>query len=168
VSRAPSTFSRHHCRSGPISPVNVSDLRDVPVALRFGPSIARHWVAADVARGRKTRELDRARSQDTFASAGRDVVRGNSGWIWQGFHDLKLDCSPATKIRGKEIVMAKVIEFYVPKTFRNPFVRTAQPQPGKLIEFCSEATKSVPTLPASGVLGWLLAVTESDLAVGIE
>jgi hypothetical protein len=64
--------------------------------------------------------------------------------------------------------MAKVIEFYVPKNFRNPFVRAAQSQPGKLIEFCSEAKKSVPTRPASGVLGWLLAVTESDVAVGIE
>jgi hypothetical protein len=64
--------------------------------------------------------------------------------------------------------MAKVIECYVPKNFRNPFVRAAQTQPGKLIEFRSEAKKSVPTRPASAVLGWLLAVSESDLAVGIE
>jgi hypothetical protein len=47
--------------------------------------------------------------------------------------------------------MAKVIEFYVPKNFRNPFVRAAQPQPGKLIEFCSQAQKSVRTRPAGGV-----------------
>ena len=64
--------------------------------------------------------------------------------------------------------MAKVIEFYVPKSFRSPLVRAARPQPGKVIEFCSEAKKSAPTRPASGVLGWQLAVTESDLAVGIE
>lgn len=64
--------------------------------------------------------------------------------------------------------MAKVIEFYVPKNFRNPFARPTQLQPGKVIEFCSEAKKSVPTRPAGKVLGWLLAVTESDLAVGIE
>ena len=64
--------------------------------------------------------------------------------------------------------MAKVIEFYVPKSVRSPLVRAAQPQPGKVIEFCSEAKKSVPTRPAGGVLGWQLAVTESDLAVGIE
>ena len=44
--------------------------------------------------------------------------------------------------------MAKVIEFYVPKSFRNAFVRTAQPQPGKVIEFCSQAKKSVPTRPS--------------------
>ena len=64
--------------------------------------------------------------------------------------------------------MAKVIEFYVPKNFRNPFVRAAQPQPGKVIEFSSQAKKSVPTRPAGEVLGWLLTVTGSDLAVGIE
>jgi hypothetical protein len=61
--------------------------------------------------------------------------------------------------------MANVIEFYVPKSFRNPLVRPTRPQPGKVIEFCSEAKKSVPTRPAGGVLAWLLAVTESDLAV---
>jgi hypothetical protein len=64
--------------------------------------------------------------------------------------------------------MAKVIEFYIPKNFRNASERVAPPQPGKVIEFCSEAEKSVPTQPAGGVLGWLLTVTESDLAVGIE
>lgn len=64
--------------------------------------------------------------------------------------------------------MAKVIAFYVPKNFRNPFVRSAQPQPGKLIEFCSEAKKSNPTRPAGGVLGWLLAATESNHATGSE
>jgi hypothetical protein len=64
--------------------------------------------------------------------------------------------------------MAKVIEFYVPKKFRNPFVRRAKPQPGKLVEFRSQAKTSVPNRPASGVLAWLLAATESDLAVGIE
>jgi hypothetical protein len=64
--------------------------------------------------------------------------------------------------------MAKVIEFYVPKNFRNAFVLAAQPQPGKVIEFCSQAKKSVPPRPTGGVPGWLLAATQSDLAVGIE
>jgi hypothetical protein len=61
--------------------------------------------------------------------------------------------------------MAKVIEFYVPKNFRNTFVRAAHLQPGQVIELCSEAKKS---RPAGEVLGWPLAVTESDLVVGIE
>jgi hypothetical protein len=64
--------------------------------------------------------------------------------------------------------MAKVIEFYVPRNFRNPSVRPALPQPGKIIEFRSQAKKSVPTRPAGEVLGWLLLSTESDLAVAIE
>jgi hypothetical protein len=64
--------------------------------------------------------------------------------------------------------MAKVIEFYVPKNFRNAFVRAGQPQPGTLIEFCSQAKKSVPTRPAGGVLEWLLGATESNHAVGSE
>jgi hypothetical protein len=80
-------------------------------------------------------------------------VRCNCGWIWQGYEDLNLDCSPAspTEIHKiKETVIAKVIEFYVPKNFRNTLVRAAQPQPGKAIEFCSQAKISVPTRPAGG------------------
>jgi len=57
--------------------------------------------------------------------------------------------------------MAKVIEFYVPKNFRNPFVRAAQSQRGKVIEFCSQAKKLVPARPAGGVLG-LLETTETE------
>jgi hypothetical protein len=64
--------------------------------------------------------------------------------------------------------MAKVIEFYVPKNFRNAFVRAAQPQPGKLIEFCSRAKTSVSTRPVGGVLGWLPAATDSNHAIGSE
>jgi hypothetical protein len=64
--------------------------------------------------------------------------------------------------------MAKVIEFYLPENFRAPFLRAARPQPGKVIEFSSEAKKSVPTRPAGEGLGRLLALTESELAVGIE
>jgi hypothetical protein len=64
--------------------------------------------------------------------------------------------------------MARVIEFYVPKNFGNAFVRAGQPQPGKVIEFCSQAKKSGPNRAAGGVLGWLLAATESNHAVGSE
>jgi len=62
--------------------------------------------------------------------------------------DYTGDTSPETRI--KEIVMAKVIEFYVPKNFRNSFARAAQPQPGRVIEFFSQAKKSVPVRPALG------------------
>jgi hypothetical protein len=33
--------------------------------------------------------------------------------------------------------MAKVIEFYIPKNFRNPFMRVAQLKVGKIIDFCA-------------------------------
>ena len=62
--------------------------------------------------------------------------------------------------------MAKVIEFYVPKNFRNAFVRAGQPQPGTVIEFSSQAKKSVQTRTSGGVLRGLLAATESNHAVG--
>jgi hypothetical protein len=42
----------------------------------------------------------------------------------------------------KEVVMAKVIEFYVPKNFRKPFKGASQLRWGKVIEFCSQAKKS--------------------------
>jgi hypothetical protein len=41
-----------------------------------------------------------------------------------------LAASPAEVHTVKERVMAKVIEFYVAKNFRNAFVRAGQPQPG--------------------------------------
>jgi len=40
----------------------------------------------------------------------------------------------------QETVMAKVIEFYVPKNFRKPL--KTQPQLGKIIEFCSQTKRS--------------------------
>jgi hypothetical protein len=42
----------------------------------------------------------------------------------------------------KEIVMAKVIEFWVPKNFRKPLKWEPPQQGGKVIEFCSQAKKS--------------------------
>jgi hypothetical protein len=42
----------------------------------------------------------------------------------------------------KEVVMAKVIEFYIPTRFRRP-LKTAPPaQFGKIVEFCPPAKKS--------------------------
>jgi hypothetical protein len=42
----------------------------------------------------------------------------------------------------KEVVMAKVIEFYVPKNFRKPLKWAPQLQLGRVIEFCSLTRKS--------------------------
>jgi len=42
----------------------------------------------------------------------------------------------------KEIVMAKVIEFYIPKNFQKSLKWDSQLQYGRMIEFCSQAKKS--------------------------
>jgi hypothetical protein len=42
----------------------------------------------------------------------------------------------------QETAKAKVIEFYVPKNFRDPRKPAAEMQFGKVIEFCSPARKS--------------------------
>jgi hypothetical protein len=44
--------------------------------------------------------------------------------------------------RIQEIVMAKVIEFYIPKNFRKPLRAVASPQLGKIIEFCPQTKRS--------------------------
>jgi hypothetical protein len=64
--------------------------------------------------------------------------------------------------------MAKVIEFYIPKNFRNTPVLRGQLQPGKVIEFYPQSREAGSAGPARGVLGWLLAETESNHAVGSE
>jgi hypothetical protein len=38
--------------------------------------------------------------------------------------------------------MAKVIEFYIPTDFRRRLTWAAQPQSGKVIEFCAQTGKS--------------------------
>ena len=51
--------------------------------------------------------------------------------------------APRTEIhRLQEIVMAKVIEFYIPKNFRKPLSTVAQPQLGKIIEFRPQTKRS--------------------------
>ena len=97
-----------------------------------------------------------------------DLVRRNE--TCEGDHARLQDASPPLpEIRRiKEIVMSKVIEFYVPKNFRNAFVRAAQQPPGKVIEFYSRAKTPVSTRPAGGVLRWPLATTEFNHAVGSE
>ena len=48
-------------------------------------------------------------------------------------------------IRGvwaREVAMAKVIDFYIPKNFRRSFNWVPEPQRGKIIEFCARTKKS--------------------------
>jgi len=45
-----------------------------------------------------------------------------------------------------EIVVAEVIEFYIPKNFRTPHKWAPQLEPGKIIEFCLPAKEDQPVL----------------------
>ena len=38
--------------------------------------------------------------------------------------------------------MTKIIEFYIPKNFRKPMRTAAQPQLGRIIEFCRQTKRS--------------------------
>jgi hypothetical protein len=49
---------------------------------------------------------------------------------------------PTERNEIEEVVMAKVIEFYVPKNFRKPLKWTSALQWGTIIEFCSPTKKS--------------------------
>jgi len=42
----------------------------------------------------------------------------------------------------RKSVMAKVIEFYIPKNFQKTAKRRLHPQYGKIIEFCAQPKKS--------------------------
>jgi hypothetical protein len=42
----------------------------------------------------------------------------------------------------KEVAMAKVIEFYIPKNFRKSFKWVPELQRGKILEFCPQIKKS--------------------------
>ena len=62
----------------------------------------------------------------------RDLVGCRWGWLGRAIGVRKI----------KEIVIAKVIEFYIPTRFRRPFKASPQVQFGKVIEFCLETKKS--------------------------
>ena len=62
----------------------------------------------------------------------RDFVRCRCGWIGRAIGVREI----------KEIVMAKVIEFYIPTRFRRPWKAVSQVQFGKIIELCLQSKKS--------------------------
>jgi hypothetical protein len=62
----------------------------------------------------------------------RDSLRCRCGWIARAIGAREI----------KEVVMAKVIEFYIPTRFRRPLKTAPQAQFGKIVEFCLPAKKS--------------------------
>ena len=47
-----------------------------------------------------------------------------------------------SRVWAKEVAMAKVIEFYIPKNFRKSFKWVPKLQRGKILEFCPQTKKS--------------------------
>lgn len=74
----------------------------------------------------------------------RASVRCQCGWSWLVWSISKPKYTATGKgTHGmKEIVMAKVIAFYVPQRFKNSRKWVPQPQLGKVIEFHQPAAKS--------------------------
>jgi hypothetical protein len=61
-----------------------------------------------------------------------------------GLLEVKGIAAPSTKdSHPEEIVMAKVIDFYVPTNFRTPLKgKSRRRRYGKVIEFCTQTKKS--------------------------
>lgn len=47
-----------------------------------------------------------------------------------------------SRVWAKEVAMARVIEFYIPKNFRKSFKWVPELQRGKILEFCPQTKKS--------------------------
>jgi hypothetical protein len=47
-----------------------------------------------------------------------------------------------SRVWAKEVAMAKIIEFYIPKNFRKSLKWVPELQRGKILEFCPETKKS--------------------------
>lgn len=73
-----------------------------------------------------------------------DSVYRQCGWFWSVWWISKPTCMSKSKgtHEVKEIVMAKVIEFYVPRNFKDSRKSLPQPQAGKVIEFRQPEVKS--------------------------
>ena len=72
-----------------------------------------------------------------------DSVRCQCGWTWVAAGVLEpVRTSAQGFMKSRRMVMAKVIEFYVPKNFPKRRKWFPQLQLGKLIEFSLQAKKS--------------------------
>lgn len=67
--------------------------------------------------------------------------------VWR--RNLEPDFGPAQRdsLAVQEIVMAKLIEFYVPRNFRKPLRSDSRLQPGRVLEFYSLTNKSAELNP---------------------
>jgi len=66
--------------------------------------------------------------------------RASSGFTARVLGILRVIKVP--RVWAKEVAMAKVIEFYIPKNFRKSFKWVSELQRGKILEFCPQTKKS--------------------------
>jgi len=73
-----------------------------------------------------------------------DSVRCDCGWEWQGRIESRLQCKWRAGILEETagMTVAKVIEFYIPGTFRKSVKWVSREQRRKIIEFASPIKKS--------------------------
>ena len=74
-----------------------------------------------------------------------DLITLSLGMNIMGLRKPKASATPSiTEVRkaNRGIVMAKVIEFYVPTIFRKPLKGSWRRQSGKIIEFCTQTKQS--------------------------
>jgi hypothetical protein len=88
--------------------------------------------------------LDEA-GRSAEATYGKIRLHDSVGWWWLA-SPLQNQCAigkPKDKgfQEGKEAVMARIIEFYVPAKFQRREKLIARSQEGKVIVFCAEAKK---------------------------
>jgi hypothetical protein len=67
-----------------------------------------------------------------------DSVRCQCGWEWHGCADEQIE----TKFRKEDCQVAKIMEFYVPASFRKNGKWISAQGRGKVIEFALAAKKS--------------------------
>ena len=81
--------------------------------------------------------LDQRRSATTRMTA---MYKSVEGIVARVFGILRVITTP--RVWAKEVAMARVIEFYIPKNFRKSFKRVPELQRGKILEFYPQTKKS--------------------------
>jgi hypothetical protein len=82
--------------------------------------------------------LDRTHSwEDSFCM----ILFVAGGWLLRSKPMCDWNAKRQRISRGKEALMARIIEFYVPAKFQRRKPLIAQSQKGKVVVFCAEARK---------------------------
>ena len=109
--------------------------------LTFGNPSAPHRLGEIVNWGMTSgcgRTLDRSHLMERFVCM---VLFVGGGWLLRSKPMCDWNAKRQRISRGKEALMARIIEFYVPAKFQRRKPLIAQSQKGKVVVFCAEAKK---------------------------